>query len=596
MDDLERRGRRELALPVLLKLATIERDGEPTRRRARRATLSETENGIVDAFLAARLLKADGDGEEATVEVAHEALLRQWRPLRDALEVSRQSIRMRTEVERLAEDWERANRADSYLLRGERLQAAIDWIDDPATDADAPEREFIDASRAFAARELQQARAEIRRLRQFRAGLTVVVILLIATLAVAIAAFNQRNNALIQRNSALSAARANERLAISRQLAAEATSMTSQQLSRSLLLSLAALKVADTAEAEGALLTGLESSKEGLAALTRTLTTDRQPVSAVGTSPDGQLVLVASGNGVSIWDRLRLASTLGSPPTVTSLAISPDGRILAVGSDDGTTLFWDVAKRRPIGSLLTGAAAAITGLTFTPDGKLAVVGSLDGTVRLWDVATHRQLGQSISIGSQPSTDLAVSPNGQVLATGDQQGKVDLFDIATQPRLIGTDQPIRASIVKLTFSPDGTSLTAVTTTGQAVTWRVTPFRRSGEPLLITTSKISAVAGNGKQLAAGDIYGRIVLWSYSSRWQLGRAVPLYKGAVTSEIYSRDGSKLISGSADGRVIVWDMMLSSWKRVACDIAARNLTAAEWQQFIGRALPHAPLCPATTS
>ncbi len=148
MDDLERRGRRKLALPVLLKLVTIERDGEPTRRRARRATLSKTENGIVDAFLAARLLKADGDGEEATVEVAHEALLRQWRPLRDALEVSRQSIRMRTEVERLSEDWERADRADSYLLRGERLQAAVDWIDDPATDAGAPEREFIDASRA----------------------------------------------------------------------------------------------------------------------------------------------------------------------------------------------------------------------------------------------------------------------------------------------------------------------------------------------------------------------------------------------------------------------------------------------------------------
>jgi WD40 repeat protein len=39
-----------------------------------------------------------------------------------------------------------------------------------------------------------------------------------------------------------------------------------------------------------------------------------------------------------------------------------------------------------------------------------------------------------------------------------------------------------------------------------------------------------------------------------------VPLYKGAVTSEIYSPDGSKLISGSADGRVIVWDMRLSSW------------------------------------
>jgi WD40 repeat protein len=595
MDDLKRRGRGELALPVLLKLATIERDGEPTRRRVRRATLSQTENAIVDAFLAARLLKADGDGEEATVEVAHEALLRQWRPLRDALEVSRQSIRMRTEVERLAEDWERANRGDSYLLRGGRLQAAVDWIDDPATDADALEREFIDASRAFAARELQQARAEIRRLRLFRLGLSCAVALLVVASISAMVAVVQRGSALTERNHALREAQANERLAISRQLAAEATSMTSQQLSRSLLLSLAALKVADTAEAEGALLTGLELSKAGLAALTRTLPTDRQPVSAVGTSPDGRLVLAASGNEVTVWNGLRLATKLIALPTVTSLAISPDSRILATGSDDGTTLFWDVVTRRLIGSPLTGAAAAITGVTFTSNGRLAVAGSLDGTVRFWSVVARKQVA-AISLGSQSvSTALTVSPDGKLLATGDQQGNVDLFDIATH-QLVGKGQPIQASVVKLTFSSDGTSLTAVTANGQAVIWRVTPFRQSGEPLLITTSKISAVAGDGKQIAVGDIHGHIVLWSYTSRWQLGTAVPLYKGAVTSEVYSPDGSRLVSGSADGQVIVWDMTPSSWKRVACDIAARNLTAAEWQQFIGSTLPRAPLCPTTTS
>lgn len=601
MDDLGRRGKRELALPVLLKLATIERDGEPTRRRMRRATLNEAENGIVDAFLAARLLKTDGDGEEATVEVAHEALLRQWRPLRDALEISRQSIRMRTEVERLAEDWERANRADSYLLRGERLQAAVDWTDDPAADADAPEREFIDASRAFAARELQQAKAEIRRLRRFRIGLSCAVALMVLTTITASAAVVQRSAALketraalVQRGIALSDARASTRLAISRQLAAVATSMTNQQLSRSLLLSLAALKVADTAEAEGALLTELESSKAGLAALTRTLLARGSPVTAVGISPDGRLVLAASGNQVRIWEGLRVAFTLGVPTTVASLAISPDGRILAAGGDDGTTRFWDIATGKQIGLALTGATAPITGVTFTPDGKLAVAGSLDGTVRLWDVARRAEFGAPVILGGQP-TALAVSPDGKFLATGDQQGNVDLFDIATH-RLVGTGRPTPASIVKLAFSPDGTSLTAVTSTGQAVTWSVTPFRRSGLPLLITTSKISAVAGDGEQLAVGDIHGRIVLWSYTSRWQLGTAVPLYKGEVTSEAYSPDGSRLISGSTDGRAIVWDLTLSSWKRVACDIAARNLTAAEWQQFIGRALPYAPLCPTTTS
>ena len=603
MDDLERRGRRELALPVLLKLATIERDGESTRRRVRRATLTETENGIIDAFLAARLLTADGDGGEATVEVAHEALLRQWRPLRDALEVSRQSIRMRTEVERLAEDWERANRADSYLLRGERLQAVIDWIDDPAADADAPEREFINASRAFAARELQQARAEIRRLRRFRIGLSCAVALLILATLMSVIALAQRNNALreAQANERVAqanerVAQANERVAFSRQLAAEATSMVGQQLSRSLLLSLAALKVADTAEAEGALLTGLESSKAGMAALTSTLLTNGPPVSAIGISPDGQQVLVASGRYVRIWDGLRVAFRLVAPATVTSLAISPSGPFLATGSEDGTTRFWDIVTGKQFGVPLIGATGPIVGVAFTPDGSRAVAASLDGTVRIWNVATRRELGEAFLPGSQSGfTAVAVSPDGKVLATGDQQGDVDLFDIATN-RLIGIDRPIPARVVELTFSPDGTSLTAVSVTGQAVTLSVTPFTRSGDPLLITTSPISAVAGDGEQLAAGDFHGHIVLWSYTSRWQLGTAVPLYNSAVTTEVYSPDGSTLISGSADGQVVLWDLRLSSWKRVACDIAGRNLTTAEWQQFIRGALPYAPLCPATSS
>jgi len=39
---------------------------------------------------------------------------------------------------------------------------------------------------------------------------------------------------------------------------------------------------------------------------------------------------------------------------------------------------------------------------------------------------------------------------------------------------------------------------------------------------------------------------VLWSYTNRWQLGTAVPLYKGAVTGEAYSPDGSRLVSEPA--------------------------------------------------
>ena len=45
----------------------------------------------------------DADGE-TVVGVAHEALLRQWQPLRDAIEAARTSLRIRSELERLTTD------------------------------------------------------------------------------------------------------------------------------------------------------------------------------------------------------------------------------------------------------------------------------------------------------------------------------------------------------------------------------------------------------------------------------------------------------------------------------------------------------------
>ena len=121
-DELYRRGHGESVMPTLTKFAVVDGDAEPTSRRISRMALGPDEQAVADAFVDARLLTSsvDSDGE-TVVGVAHEALLRQWTPLRDAIEASRSSLRMRSEVERLTLDWVAGQRDDSYLLRGRRL-------------------------------------------------------------------------------------------------------------------------------------------------------------------------------------------------------------------------------------------------------------------------------------------------------------------------------------------------------------------------------------------------------------------------------------------------------------------------------------------
>ena len=58
--------------------------------------------------------------------------------------------------------------------------------------------------------------------------------------------------------------------------------------------------------------------------------------------------------------------------------------------------------------------------------------------------------------------------------------------------------------------------------------------------------------------------------------------HAGIVESVTFSHDGKLLASGGGDGTVWLWDVSLGSWKTQLCRIANRNLSLAEWQQYMG--------------
>jgi hypothetical protein len=145
---IERQGWGDLMVPTLLKLAAIGEDSQPVRRRVHRRSLSSVENEIVQAFIEARLLKSDGEGEEAIVQVAHEALLRQWSPLRRAINEARGDLTTAARLSQLAHDWDQAGGHESYLLTGPGLQRILRWA---ATHSLSElESAFLEASTLYA--------------------------------------------------------------------------------------------------------------------------------------------------------------------------------------------------------------------------------------------------------------------------------------------------------------------------------------------------------------------------------------------------------------------------------------------------------------
>jgi hypothetical protein len=70
------------------------------------------------------------------------ALLRQWRPLREAIEASHASLRMRSELERLAADWDLGGRDDSYVERRARFAAFEQWAVEQASQLERQEAQL----------------------------------------------------------------------------------------------------------------------------------------------------------------------------------------------------------------------------------------------------------------------------------------------------------------------------------------------------------------------------------------------------------------------------------------------------------------------
>lgn len=142
----------DFVLRVLLKFVTVEGQ-EVARRHVPLSDLTDRERQVVDAFIDARLLRSDvregaATGQEPYAQVTHEALFRQWAPLRQEVEARAERLRERAELERWAEDWERSGRSPDYLLTGERLTVAQRWLEalDEAGQTSAPARGLVEAS------------------------------------------------------------------------------------------------------------------------------------------------------------------------------------------------------------------------------------------------------------------------------------------------------------------------------------------------------------------------------------------------------------------------------------------------------------------
>jgi hypothetical protein len=112
-----------------------------------------------------------------TVELSHEALLREWPRYRAWLEEDRAGRRLHAHLRVAAAEWHARRRDPGELYRGARLAAALEFAAQHPEQMDRVEREFVEASRLEADREVGRQRAQNRRLRALLVGAGVLLVL-----------------------------------------------------------------------------------------------------------------------------------------------------------------------------------------------------------------------------------------------------------------------------------------------------------------------------------------------------------------------------------------------------------------------------------
>jgi tetratricopeptide (TPR) repeat protein len=136
-----------LALRALTRLVRVagEENEADTRLRLPLSELLEVERAVLQTFVTARLLvtnREEGAGVE-TIEVSHEALIRRWENLREALDSDREFLMWRRRLDSRRKAWEQKRRDEKWLLYGGEHDDAQRWLNERGAELTDAEVEFI---------------------------------------------------------------------------------------------------------------------------------------------------------------------------------------------------------------------------------------------------------------------------------------------------------------------------------------------------------------------------------------------------------------------------------------------------------------------
>jgi len=262
----------------------------------------------------------------------------------------------------------------------------------------------------------------------------------------------------------------------------------------------------------GRILTGTHKKKCLLMDLNGNILADSTGVNSALLSPDGNyLVMIMTDNKIRLRDLENNSERVitGLPNIATHATVSPQGGWLATAFLDGSVRLYDLLNSHIDGEdgiLLKGHTQMAAAVVFSPDSKEVLTASLDGTAILWDL--QAQVKARLEGHGDAILGASFSADGTRILTASRDYTAKLWDLKDQMcmDIISMKEPF----IKACLSPNGSRVLAV-----------------GHNFVLLT----------------DLRGRVIA-----------RMDRHKKWVHSARFSRDGSRIVTASADQTAVLWD------------------------------------------